>query len=489
MKQPELLRPSRALACTLSCTRSGALFCALLLLGGCAIGPNYEQPDVELPESFVNDEDVDSPEGVSVAGLWGSLGDRELKRLIDLALANNTTIAQALATLNETRALSNLAVYSLLPTVDINADFERSRQSSGDPFAFEGQGIVERYRAGFDASWEIDVFGSLRRQSQRIRYLVEADEASLYAVEIAIIAEVAQTYYQWQGETLRLELLRLNIDNQANNVRILEASLDAGRGTALDVARARAVERSLTATLPTAEARVTRAEQRLAVLTRVPVATLRAELEKPERMPTLPSLVAVGQPVDWLARRPDVRAAERRLAAATAEIGVETAEFYPKLNFIGDFGWTGTTSSAIGDAEAERWRVAPAISWRLLDFGRIRQRVAAAEARAAGALAAFDETWLIAIEETENALANYRASTERVARLEEAVREGTEAARLAQLRYEVGADDYLSVLDADRTRIDLDDQLAQALTDRATALAALYKALGGDFATARAALD
>ena len=461
------------------------LLCTLVLLGGCAVGPDYERPEIALPDSFVNDEGIDSPDGVSVAGLWTSLGDAELERLIDLALANNTTIAQALATLNETRALSNLAVYSLAPTVDINASVERNQQSAADPFSFPGQGVVERHRAGFDAVWEIDLFGSLRRESERIHYLVEADAASLYAVEIAIVAEVAQTYYEWQGETLRLKLLELNLDNQADNLRILEAGLEAGRGTALDIARARAVERSLAATLPTAEARVVRAEQRLAVLTRVPAATLRAELEAPENLPNLPSLVAVGEPVDWLLRRPDIHAAERRLAAATADIGVETAEFYPKLNFVGDFGWTGTGSSAIGDSDAERWRTAPAISWRILDFGRIKQRIDAAEARAAGALAAFDEAWLTAIEETENALANYRASTERVARLEEAVSESTEAARLAQLRYDVGADDYLSVLDADRTRIDLDDQLALAITDRATALAALYKALGGDFATAR----
>lgn len=461
------------------------LLCALVLLGGCAVGPDYERPDIALPASFVNVDGVDSPEGAAVAGLWTSLGDPDLVRLIDLALANNTTIAQALATLNETRALSNLAVFSLFPTVDINASVERNQQSGADPFSFPGQGVIERHRAGFDAVWEIDLFGSLRRDSERIHYLAEADEASLYAVEIAIVAEVAQTYYQWWGETLRLELLKLNLRSQADSLRILEAGLEAGRGTALDIARTRAVERSLAATLPTAEVRVARAEQRLSVLTRMPAATLRAELKAPESLPKLPSLIAVGEPVDWLLRRPDVRAAERRLAAATAEIGVETAEFYPKLNFVGDFGWTGTGTSAIGNSAAERWRTAPAISWRILDFGRITQRVGAAEARAAGALAAFDEAWLTAIEETENALANYRASTERVARLEEAVNESTEAARLAQLRYDVGADDYLSVLDADRTRIDLDDQLALAITDRATALAGLYKALGGDFATAR----
>ena len=468
--------------------RSKAVFhggLLLLLLGACTVGPDYRAVVPDLPDEFVNAEGVDDSEAAPVAGLWQSLGNDELVRLIDLALENNTSIARALATLNETRALSDLAVYSLMPTVAVTGDLERSRQSSGDPFAFQGQGVVERYRAGFDASWEIDLFGSLRRQSESVDYRVEADAASLYAVEIAIVAEVAQTYFQWRGETLRLQLLRLNLSNQADNVAILQAGLDAGRGTALDVARARAVERSLAATLPAAEASVSRAEQRLGVLTGQPAAALRAELGAPASAVSLPSLVAIGRPVDWLARRPDVRAAERRLAAATADVGVEIAEFYPKLNLVGDFGWTGRTESAIGDSNAERWRVAPGISWRILDFGRIRQRVEASEARAAGALAAFEETWLTAIEETENALSNYRATTERVSLLEDAVHEGSEAARLARLRFEAGADDYLSVLDADRTRIELDDQLALARTDRATALAALYKALGGDFAAAR----
>ncbi|MDJ0938749.1 MAG: TolC family protein [Woeseiaceae bacterium] len=456
----------------------------LLLAGGCAVGPDYETPESELPETFLNTE-IASPDAPTMAGLWQSLGDDELNRLIDAALDNNTTIAQSLATLNETRALSNLAIYSLLPTVNVTGNLERTRQSDADPFSFPAAGVVERYRAGFDATWEIDLFGSLRRQSEEIHYLVEADEASLYAVELAIVAEVAQTYFQWQGDSLRLELLTLNLANQAESVAILEAGLEAGRGTALDVSRARAQERQLAATLPTAEANVKRAEQRLAVLTRIPAAQLREQLTLPDRMLALPPLIAVGTPADWLVRRPDVRAAERRLAAATADIGVQTAEFYPKLTLVGDFGWTGQDLSDIGSSDADRWQFAPGISWRILDFGRVRQRVKASEARAAGALAAFDEAWLVAIEETENALANYRATTERVARLEEAQREGVAAADLAQLRFDVGADDYLSVLDADRTRITIDDELATARTDRATALAALYKALGGDFAMAR----
>jgi multidrug efflux system outer membrane protein len=458
---------------------------ASALLAGCAVGPDYVAPEPTLPEAFVQASDLNDIEAVAPAELWQSLGDADLTRLIALARSNNTTIAQSLAVLNETRALSGLQLYSLFPTLGITAGYERARQSEQDPFAFPGLGTVERYRAGFDATWEIDLFGGLRRQAESSRYRVEADEASLYAVEIAIVAEVAQTYFQWRGDQLRVELLKLNIENQADSVAILESGVEAGRGTALDTARARAVERSLAATLPSAQASVVRAEQRLSVLTRVPVTRLREELTTPGKRLELPPMIAVGEPLDWLRRRPDLRAAERRLAAATAEIGAEVAEFYPKLSLVGDFGWIGGRAGTIGDSNASRYQVAPGLSWSILDFGRTRQRVKASAARAAGALAAFDEAWLTAIEETENALANYRAITERVALLTQAVAESTEAARLAKLRYDAGADDYLSVLDAERTRIELDDQLALAQTDRATALAALYKALGGDFARSR----
>jgi len=464
--------------------RPDLILAGLLLLTGCAVGPDYEATEVPLPDEFVNEEGVVSPQGVAMDGLWQSLDNDDLDRLIELALANNTTLRQALATLEETRALSGLAVYSLFPTFGTTAEFERSTLSDQDPFAFPGLGVVERYRAGFDASWEIDLFGSLRRQAEAFRYLAEADEATLYATQLSIVAEVVQTYFQWTGDIERLTVLEANLVNQSDSVGILEAQLDAGRGTAFDVARARAIERQIAAAVPTTEAAVARSLQRLAVLTGRTAAALRDEISEPEKLPAFPRLVTVGEPIDWLTRRPDIRAAERRLASATADIGVSVAEFYPKLNLVGDFGWTGLELDDVGRASAERWRVAPAISWRILDAGRVRQEVLAARARAAGAAAAYDEAWLVALEETENALATYRAATEREARLEEAVAEATDASRLAQLRFEAGADSYLAVLDAERTRIELDDLLAQGRTDRATALAALYKALGGDFARA-----
>lgn len=448
-------------------------------LTGCTVGPDYRTPSTQIPESFVHAQDTASIPAADA--LWASFDDAQLDALIELALERNLSITQSLATLNETRALSGLQLYSWFPTVTTSTQVERAKQSRVDPFAFPGQNEVEIYRAGFDASWEIDLFGSLRRQSEQIRRRVEADEATLHAVQLAIVAEVAQTYFQWQGDTQRLTLLNESLASQEESVSILEASLEAGRGTSLDVARARSVMQQVAATIPLAMSSRARAEQRLAVLTRTPVSELREDYQAHGRLPTLPAMVPAGSPVDWLLRRPDVLAAERRLAASTAGIGVETAELYPSLELVGAFGWSGSTGSQLGDSNAERRRGVPTLSWRILDFGRIRQRILAAEAQNAGALAAYDEAWLLAIEETENALVNYRATSDRVNALELALAEGSKASDLAQLRYEAGADTYLSVLDADRSRIDLADQLVQAKTDRATALAALYKALGGDF--------
>ena len=238
----------------------------------------------------------------------------------------------------------------------------------------------------------------------------------------------------------------------------------------------------MAATLPAARVARTRAEQRLAVLTAQTPAALRAQLASPAGMPAMPELVPVGTPAQWLARRPDVLAAERRLAEAVSGIGVETSQLYPRLELLGSFGWTGQPSDAIGRSSGERWRLAPTLSWRFLDFGRVRRSIEAAEARAEAAYARFEQAWRLALEETENALANYVATSETVATLEMAVGEAEDASRLARLRYDNGADSFLAVLDAERTSLDLQDQLAVAMTDRATALAALYKALGGSFA-------
>lgn len=268
---------------------------------------------------------------------------------------------------------------------------------------------------------------------------------------------------------------------------LVDALERAGRRNAPDEARIRAQRSALAAQLANLDTDVVRHEQRLAALTAQPVAELRKQLDTEAPLPALPALVTVGTPNDWLQRRPDVRAAARRLAAATSDIGTETAEFFPKFTLLGGFGWTAQSFGELGSTDAQRWRWGPSLTWSLLDFGRVRQRVKAASARADGAAAAFEETVLRALEETENALAGYRAANRVAVELTDAAASAGEAEKLAKLRFEAGTDDALSLLDAQRSRIDFETRAVEAEVTRATSLAALYKALAGDFAAAEQA--
>lgn len=453
---------------------------ALLWLAACTVGPRYQRPETPLPAQF--DQAVaQTVEQAPASTLWARFGSPELDALIARALEANTTIAQADARLVETRALSGLEIYSWFPTVTAAAGVERSQTSASDPFARPVQARFETWRAGFDAVWEIDLFGALRNEQRAIRRRTEADAAALADVRLSIVAETAQSWFALIGARERLALQRRQLENLDENVAILRASVAAGRATALDLAQAEAQARTLAAAVPPAETDVVREEQRLAVLTAWPVATLRAQLTPVTPIPELPEIVASGTPEQWLQRRPDIRAAERELAAANADVGDAIADYFPKLELLGSFGWTAGSRRQLGDPAAERWRYGPSLRWSFLNIGRVRQSVKAAEARADGAVARYQETVLRALEETENALAGFRAANQAEAELRAAAAAAGEAAGLAQLRYDVGASDYLAVLDAERTRLDLEDRHVQAATARATALAALYKALAGDF--------
>ena len=451
----------------------------IALLAGCTVGPRYRQPEVPLAASF-DQASAGASQQPAGSNLWEEFGSPELDALIARALEANTTIAQAAARLAETRALSGLSPYSWAPTITAEGSQEQGQFSGQDPFSQPGAGQYETWRAGFDASWEIDLFGSLRNENKAIRRRVEADTASLADAKLSIVAETAQAWFSLIGARERLDLLRRQLSNLEENVVILQARVDAGNSTALDLAQSQAQARSLAATVPQAEAEVVRQEQRLGVLTAWPIATLRANLAPATTIPELPKLVATGTPEQWLKRRPDIRAAERELAAATADVGFEIADYFPKLELLGNFGWTGQSSDDIGTNEAERWSYGPSLTWSFLNIGRVHQHVKAAEARAHGAVARYQETVLRALEETENALAGFRAANQSEDELRAATAAASEAARLSRMRYDVGASDYLTVLVSERAMLDLEDQHVQAASGRATALAALYKALAGD---------
>ncbi|MCE3003169.1 MAG: efflux transporter outer membrane subunit [Xanthomonadaceae bacterium] len=467
-----------------SLARRGLPLALVLALAGCTVGPDYVRPDTPAPAAFVEANADHFAPAPPASALWASFDDPVLVALIDRALAGNRTLAQAVARLDEARALRGLESFALFPVVTASASGDRSKPSGRDPFIPPDIGRTDTYRAGFDASWEIDLFGRARNARKAVRADEEAAAAALEAARQSVVAEVAQAYFNLRAEQERLRVQRRNVENLAENLALLELRRDAGRGTELDVARSNALGLSIASRLPGTEAAVARQEQRLAVLTALPVDALREVLGPPAPLPAMPALVEIGTPEDWLRRRPDIRQAERELAAATARVGIAVSEFFPRLTLLGAGGWTAQSFGDLGESFAERWNFGPSLSWSFLDVGSVRQRVRGAEARAAGALARYDEVVLLALEETENALAGYRAANRTAGALEQAVQRGRDATALARLRFDAGAADTLVVLDAERTQLDLEDQYATAVAQRATALAALYKALAGDFARA-----
>jgi multidrug efflux system outer membrane protein len=455
-----------------------------LTLSGCVVGPTYERPMATVPTNFIEADgrvlDRSAAVGTSI---WADFDDPVLDALIAQALDRNLGLAQVAARLDEARAISGLQVAALLPRGSASADKERTLASSSDPFIPPDLGISEIWRVGFDARWEIDVFGGARQAKRRAGAEEQAAESDLTAARIAVAAEVAQAYFSLRAEQERLRVQQRQVENLRQNLALLELLRDAGRGTELDVARSNALGLAIAARLPQTEAAIARHEQRLAVLVATPMADLRETLGAPRDLPALPEVVPVGTPEDWIRRRPDVAAAERRLEAATAAVGVAIADYFPRLSLTGGFGWTAERAGDLGSEVAERWRAGPVLDWAFPDFLVIRQNVLASEARLDAARAAWQESVLLALEEVESAMASYRAQLRSAGALEQAVVRAGDAHSLARLRFEAGSADNLVVLDAERTLLDLEDQLASARLARATAFAALHKALAGDFVT------
>jgi multidrug efflux system outer membrane protein len=467
----------------------GALLAAAIvtvLAGGCAVGPRYHQPAVAMPVQFTEGAAAYDATRAPASALWHSFGDPTLDRLIDAALANNRTLAQSIAQVNQARALRGLEYFALLPTITAAGSRNTQKYSSENPLVPPNIGKVTTFQAGFDASWEIDVFGGATSAARAAGAEVRAAEAGLEAARQAAVAEVAQTYFSLRAEQERLRIEHRNVANLEENQQLLEARLEGGRNTDLDVTRGRSLLLSTEALVPQTEASITRDEQRLAVLTAQPLAALRAQLGEAKPLPAMPELVAIGNPQDWFRRRPDIRQAEQQLISQNAQISVEAANYFPQLTLAGAFGWTAQRASDIGRSSARQWNYGPSLSWSFLDIGRVHQRVVAQKAKTAAAVAAYQDTVLRALEETENALAGYRAANRAAILLGDAAANARAATDLARAQFEAGAVDTLVLLDAERSQLNLEDQLATAESQRATALAALYKALVGDFAAAPA---
>jgi multidrug efflux system outer membrane protein len=355
-------------------------------------------------------------------------------------------------------------------------------RSSADevPGASRADRDVKRYSAQVDVGWELDVFGRVRRNVESQRAEAAADAADLAAVQVAIVGEVARSYLELRGLQQRLAVARNNADNQRETLRIVEARLDAGRGTEFDTSRASAQLEATLARIPALAAAVDVTMHRLAVLTGQAPGALVARLDGATAgLPALPGGVDAGTPGDLLRRRPDVRAAEQRLHAATARIGVATADLFPRFTLGGLIGTQSLESNALFGRDSESRLAVLGVDWSFLDVGRVRARIEASNAAAGGALAQYEQTVLKALEETENALVLYGHARLEDAHLERSARDSARAAALARVRYDAGAADLLDVLDAERSQLQAQDAWADARTRSATALVDLYRSLAG----------
>lgn len=446
------------------------------LLAACASGPDYQAPKPVVDAAFVQPAAAGEP----VTAFWRGFNDPALDALIAAAVTANADVKIAQARLAEARALSGGADAGRLPTLGVNAGAGRGNEI-GAP--------VDNYvSVGATLNWELDFFGRVARSRESAAATVAASEAGIEAAQRVVGAEVATNYATLRGLQQRLRVAEDSLRVQRETMRIVQARVDLGRGTPLDTARAQSLLDTTEASVPALQAQIERAIYRLATLSGQSPRATAAALAEPKLLPTIAvtdlSTLAAGTPQTLLARRPDVRAAERQLAAATAGIGVARADLYPTISLSGLLGFTSNRVSDLLDSAGRSTNLGAALAWTPLDFGRVRSRIAASEARAQAALATWEQTVALAVEETETALSGYSRSAQQTARLESAARNAEEAARLARLRFEAGAADFLTVLDAERTVLSARDALVQAQTGMVTSLVGVYRALGGGW-TAR----
>jgi NodT family efflux transporter outer membrane factor (OMF) lipoprotein len=454
---------------------------AAIFLNGCAVGPNYHPPKTEVSAAFANGSQTNMTPAPTAVTWWQGFNDPRLNSLVAQAVTNNPDLRIATAHVLEARALRMGAVADLFPVANANAGWTKTDSSvDSSPFPLtRSQRELSLYNAGFDATWELDFFGHVRRAIQADTADLAATVASRQDVLVTLISEVARNYFELRGAQNQLDVAHGNVDNQRETLDISLAKFKAGRATELDTARARAQLDATLALIPPLEAAVKHSIYRLGVLTGQQPTALESELSPAAPIPALPPLVNIGNPAELLRRRPDIRSAESSLAAATARIGVETADLFPRVTFNGNLGLQANEVPGLFKSGSDTYSFGPSITWAALDLGHVLARIKAANARADAQLAGYEKAVLNALEETEDALVDFGREQVRRDYLRTSDRSATQAMTLARQRYEGGIDDFLPVLDAQRAQLAIQAQLAQSETRTATSLVAIYKALGG----------
>jgi multidrug efflux system outer membrane protein len=453
---------------------------AILILAGCAtVGPDYIPPDTTVSK------DWHTPlkggliaEGMDLQALsswWSRLEDPELSDLIERSVKGNLDVKDARARIREARARRGIARADLFPTLDATGSATWSHTS-------EDTGTGETrdfYAAGFDAGWELDLFGGTQRSVEAANADLDAAQENLYDVLVSLTAEVALNYIEVRIYQKRLAATKANLEIQQETYCLIQSRYQAGLDDELAVHQARSSLESTRSQIPTLRTGLEEAMNRIAVLLGVQPGALHKQLENYKSVPVVPLKVAVGVPADVLRRRPDVRKAERELAAQTARIGVAIAELYPKFTLIGSIGLEALSLGNLITAGSRTFSIGPRITWPIFNAGSIRANIEIQSAIQEQTMIQYESAILSALEDVENALVAYVEEQIRRTSLEEAVDAAKKALDLAQFKYQTGLIDFITVLDAQRSLLTYEDQLVQSSGTVTSNLVRLYKALGG----------
>jgi multidrug efflux system outer membrane protein len=461
---------------------SGGLILLLgLWLAGCTVGPDYQEPSLQLPEGWSQQAQPPVVSEEALKAWWNSLQDPVLDDLIEQASLGNPDLEESLYRIEESRALRDYAAGRNYPAVDFTGSYTRSRDSQNTAFSFPGMDTEQGlYSTGFDAAWELDMFGGIRRSVESAQAQLEASVEDSRAIRVSLYAEVAAAYIELRTARMRIRYAEENIQAQKETLALTENRFKAGIAPELDVAQAKQNLADTEADLPLIHLAEQRAISRLAVL----LGRYPQEFELPTEgfgsspLPTLSEL-PTGLPADLLRRRPDIRWAERQLAAQTARIGVATADLYPAFSLAGSFRLEAEYFSDLGHNSSKSTAYGPGLRWNVFEGGRLRSLIRAEEARTRQALVRYERTVLSAVEEVENALAAYVQESLREQALGRAVEASENSVRLVQSLYRSGLTDFQNVLDAQRTLFRLQDRLAASRGTMVVALIRVYKALGG----------
>lgn len=472
---------------------------------GCAVGPNYRTPTVEVPARYravpipTTDRSTRTEGGsateVSATAIppdvtvwWHALADPTLDGLVERAVKANLDLDIALARLDEARASEAAVVGHALPTIDATgaaargtgSDLMRGRAEQGLVSADNSQGLQHvNTIGGFDAAWEIDLFGRYRRQFQAAKADAQAAVAARNAVLITVIADVVRAYVDLRGLQVRTEILTRASNVLRESLRIVDIRYQRGITNELDVALARRELATFEARIEPLNAQVHAAQNTLAVLLGTYPDAIEKDLGRPSVIPVMPPVIEVGAPLDLLKRRPDIQEAERRLAAATARVGVATASLFPEVSLVGSWGSQSQGWGTSPDIGKHIWSFGPGAVWPVLDFGALDAQVERADFEAKARLAEYRRSIISAVGDVDSAVVAYQAEQARMHKLGDAMEAATRASELANQRYDRGLTDFLNVVDAERQLYTLQEDYDTAQTEQAEQYVKLYKSLGG----------